>query len=292
MDFDFTQILGPLVLFALMIVVGLQLTLHDFRRVLSAPRTVVLGTLGQIVLLPLMTWGVVSIVGLSPTFSAGAVLLAAAPGAGMSNVMAAVARANVALSVTLTAITSVLAVLTVPGLTALGMLVFIGDAAGIEVPFVHLVTQLAMFLLIPIGLGMLLRARRPEAAQRYVSRANRVAVIAIIALTAVSAMSGGTNLPDGTDFLLAAVAAVAWTLAAMLIGWGLASLLDLDANDRFTFLIEFSARNVALAFIVAVSSFGRLDLALFAGAYAVTGFPFAIGVAVLRGRWAVEASPG
>ena len=80
------------------------------------------------------------------------------------------------------------------------------------------------------------------------------------------------------------LAAIVWTVAAMAIGWGLATLLDLSADDRFTFLIEFSARNIALAFIVAVSSLGRLDLALFSGAYAMTGFPMAIGLAVLRGR--------
>ncbi len=287
---DFTQLLGPLVLFALMIIVGLQLTVADFRRVLAAPRAVVGGTLGQLVLLPLMTWGLLSAFDLPAIFGAGAVLLAAAPGAGMSNVMAAVGRANVALSVSLTAVSSVLAVVTLPGLTALGMRVFVGAAADIDVPVLHLVSQLVMFLLLPIGAGMLLRAWRPEAAQSYVSWANRVAVVAIIALTVLSAMTGSANLPPGGQFVQATIAALAWSLIAMAIGWGLATLLDLDANDRFTFLIEFSARNIALAFIVAVSSFGRLDLALFAGVYAMSGFPMVIGVAVLRGRMAAPAA--
>jgi BASS family bile acid:Na+ symporter len=287
---DYTQILGPAVLFALMIVVGLQLTPEDFRRVLATPRSVVGGTLGQLVLLPLMTWGVLSLAGLSPAFGAGAVLLAASPGAAMSNVMTAVARAHVALSVTLTAVSSVLAVVTLPGLAALGMRVFLGDAARIEVPVAHLVSQLVLFLLVPIGLGMLLRARRPDAALRYISRANRIAVIAIIGLTAISATSDGASLPSGDEFARAAGAALAWTLIAMGIGWSVALLLGLDASDRFTFLIEYSARNIALAFIVAVSSLQRLDLALFSGAYAMTGFPLAIGVAVLRGRWARPAT--
>jgi BASS family bile acid:Na+ symporter len=285
---DVAQLVGPLVLFLLMTVVGLQLTPEDFRRVLAAPRAVVGGTLGQLLLLPLMTWGVLSALALSPVFGAGAVLLAASPGAGLSNVMTAVARGHVALSVTLTGISSVLAVVTLPALAALGMRVFLGDAARVEVPVGHLVRQLLFFLLVPIVFGMWLRSRRPDAVARTVAWANRVVIVAIVVLTALGALSGEMNLPLGGELVAAAVAALAWTLAAMGIGWGVATLLGLDANDRFTLLIEFSARNIALAFIVAVGSLGRLDLALFGGAYAVTGFPLVIGLALLRGRWAAQ----
>ena len=285
---DYTRFLGPFILFLLMVIVGLQLTPPDFRRVLARPRVVVVGTLGQIVFLPLMTWAVISVLGLSPIFGAGAVILAASPGAGMSNVMAAVAGAHVALSVTLTAVSSVLAVVTLPALTALGMAVFIGDAVDVEVPVGHLISQMALFLLLPIGLGMLVRAWRGDATKRYVSWANRSAVVAIILLTFVSASSSQMALPSGEEFTRALLAGGLWTVIAMLIGWGLATLLDLDADDRFTFLIEFSARNVALAFIVGVSSLGRLDLGFFSGAYALTGFPAAIVVSVLRGRWRAQ----
>jgi BASS family bile acid:Na+ symporter len=287
---DYAQLVGPALLFALMILVGVQLTPEDFRRVLTAPRAVVGGTLAQLLLLPLMTWGVLSLVTLSPAFGAGAVLLAASPGAGLSNVMTAVARAHVALSVTLTGVSSVLAVVTLPVLTALGIRIFLGDAARVEVPVGPLVRQLLLFLLIPIGLGMWLRMRRPESIARNVARANRVAILAIVGLTALGASRGDMNLPAGAEFAAAAAAALAWTLAAMAIGWGVAAALRLDANDRFTLLVEFSARNVALAFLVALGSLGRLDLALFAGTYAATGFPLVIALAVLRGRR--TAGPG
>ncbi|MGH7820221.1 MAG: bile acid:sodium symporter family protein [Candidatus Binatia bacterium] len=286
---DSTHLLGPVVLFALMIVVGLQLTPADFRRVLAAPRAVVGGTVAQLVLLPLMTWGVLSAVDLSPAFGAGAVLLAASPGAAMSNVMTAVAGAHVALSVTLTAVSSVLAVVTLPALTALGMALFLGDAIDVEVPVAQITSQLFLFLLLPIGVGMTMRARRPETAARSIGWANRVAVVGILALTALGAVSGGESLPSGAELAWAAVAALAWTLVAMAIGWSVASLLGLDESDRFTFLIEFSARNVALAVVVALSSFGRLDLALFSGVYAMTGFPLVIGLSVLRGWRAPSA---
>lgn len=278
------QLMAPLILLPLMFVVGLQLTPADFRRVMDAPRAVVGGTLGQLALLPLMTWGIVTIFGISPILAAGAVLLAATPGAGMSNVMAAIAGANVALSVTLTAIASLLAVISMPLMAALGLSLFIGGDADVNIPLATLFTQLVLFLAIPIGLGMLARARWPETALRYVSPANRFAVLAILILTPFSAYMSRDMIPSGSEFLTALGTGLVWTLAAMSIGWSVAALLGLERNDRFTFLIEFSARNIAMTFIVAAGSLGRIDLALFAVAYSMTGFPLVIVLSILRGR--------
>jgi len=281
----YADAIGPLTLFFLMTVVGIQLTLEDFRRVLGAPKTVLVGTLGQILLLPLMTWAVVSSLRLSPEFSAGAVILAASPGAGMSNVMAAIAGAHVALSVTLTAISSILAVVTLPAITGLGMSVFLGDGVDVEVPVDRLMIQMLLFLLLPILAGMLLRARLGEGVQAAVPWINRLAIVGIVALSLFSGATGDMELPRGSALALAAFGAALWTVLAMGIAWGLGTLLDLDADDRFTFLVEFSARNIALAFIVAVSSLGRLELGLFAGVYALVGYPSVIALSMLRGRW-------
>ncbi len=267
-----------------MFVVGLQLVPDDFRRVVAAPRAVIGGTLGQLLLLPLMTWGIVTLIDISPAFAVGAILLAATPGAGMSNVMAAVAGANVALSVTLTAVASLLAVVSLPLLAAVGIRMFLEDGVDVDVPVGFLVSQLVFFLAIPIGIGMWVRSRRPEASKAYVSRANRFAVIAILIATVLGAASGNDLLPTGAEFAWAVLAAVAWTVCAMAIGWGLGNALALDPHDRFTFLIEFGARNLALTIIVAVGSLGRLDLGLFAGAYSMSGFPLVLVLAILRGR--------
>ena len=284
MEAAFQQLLGPLILLPLMFVVGLQLTADDFRRVLRAPRAVVGGTLGQLLLLPLMTWGIVTAFDVSPVLAGGAVLLAATPGAGMSNVMSAVARANIALSVTLTAFASILALITMPLMATYGLEFFIGDAIDVDVPVGTLISQLVMFLAIPIGLGMVVRARRPEATVAYVSRANRFAVIAILILTPISAIANRDLLPSGTEFLTALAAGLAWTCAAMPIGWGVGALLRLDRDDRFTLLVEFSARNIVMTVTVAVGSLGRLDLGIFAGAYSMIGFPLVILLSILRGR--------
>lgn len=281
-----TQLVGPLVLFFLMAVVGLELKRDDFRRVLGAPRAVLGATFAQIVLLPLWTWLVVTVLDVSPVFGAGAVLIALSPGAGISNILTALAGANTALSVTLTAVASVLAVVTLPTLAAFGLRFFLGAQAAIEVPVLLLFGQLFFALLLPIALGMWLRARSPAWAARYRGRLQRAAILGIVVLTAAGFASGGGS---GAEVGLAElreglVAAAVWTLGAMALGWGVALALGLPDADRFTCLIEFSTRNVAVAAIVALSGLQRLDLVLFTAGYLALGYPLAFAAVAWRRR--------
>lgn len=279
---DAPQLVGPLVLFVLMTIVGLELTPGDFRRVATAPRAVLGGTLAQLVLLPLLTWAVVALLDVPPVFGAGAVLIAVSPGAGISNILTALANANTALSVTLTAFASVLAVVTLPTVAAFGLRFFLGGEVSIDVPVSLLFGQLAVSLLLPIGLGMALRARRPQLVERYRRRLQRGAIVAIVILTAGALVAGGGGELGLADAGQGLVAAAVWTLAAMAIGWAVAAILGLGAADRFTFLIEFSTRNVAVAAIVAMSGLQRLDLALFSAAYIMLGYPLAFGAVAWR----------
>jgi len=279
-----TQLVGPATLFILMTIVGLELRLADFRRVAAAPRAIVVGTLAQVLLLPLMTWAVVAALAVPPVFGAGAVLVAVSPGAGASNILTALAGANTALSVSLTAMTSVLAVVTLPIIAALGMTLFLGDGVSVDVPVLSLIAQLTFSLLLPISLGMTLRARRPAFAARNRRRLQLLGGLAIASLIALAVAFGEEESLASFEQVQAGIlAAAVWTLAAMAIGWGVASLLRLTSADRFTFVIEFGARNVAVAAIVGISALDRLDLTFFGAAYAIVGYPM-IGVAALWWR--------
>jgi BASS family bile acid:Na+ symporter len=280
-----TDFAGSLVLFLLMMIVGLELSVADFRRVASAPRAVIGGTFGQLLLLPLMTWAVVATLDVPPVFGAGAVLVAASPGAGMSNIMVALARANLALSVTLTAVASVLAVVTLPVTAAIGVRFFLGDDVDVEISVGELVRQLLLVLLLPIGLGMALRARRPDFAAHYSKRLQRVLFATFLAFIALSIALGDQQEVALEDVRVGLVAATLWTLAAGAIGWGLATALDLSHADRFTFLIEFAARNMAVATMVAIAGLGRLDLTFFSVAYVMVGYPLIGAVTFLRRRY-------
>ena len=163
------------------------------------------------------------------------------------------------------------------------MHVFLDDAQPVEVPVASLIGQLAVSLLLPLTLGMVLRARNPERADRLAPRLQRITLVVIglvVGLGIAFAPEEQVNFEGGG---VAVVAAVVWTLAAMAIGWGTATALRLPSEDRFTFLIEFSARNIAVASIVAMSGLGRVDLTFFSGIYFSVGYPLA-GAAVLWRR--------
>lgn len=280
------QLVGPIALFLLMLLVGLELTLADFRRVFRTPRAVVGGTLGQWILLPLMTWALVSALDLSPVYGAGAILLAVSPGAGMSNIATSFARANVALSVSLTAMASAFAVVTLPLLSASGMRLFLGDADGVHVPVGHLMRDLFASLLMPIAIGMWLRSRNPERVDRLVPRIQRLVFLAIGILTGIAIGLSPSETPDAFDGAgMAALGAGLWTLCAGTIGWLLGTALRLPDDDRFTFAIEFSARNLAVAAIVAMAGLERVDLTLFSMLYGAIGYPMIIGAVLIRRRW-------
>jgi BASS family bile acid:Na+ symporter len=282
---DATLWIGPMVLFLLMAAVGLELTPADFRRIATAPRAVIGGTLAQILLLPLMTWAVVWVLDVSPVLAAGAIIVAVAPSAGITTLLAALARANVALAVTLTALASVLCTVTLPTIAAFGLRVVLGEAVAIEVPVTALIAQLALSLLLPIAIGMAVRARAPEFVERNLRALQRAVMIAIGALIVLAAPFFDTSAMSNLSFAdapVALAAAAIWAVAAMGIGWFVARALDLPADDRFTFLLAFATRNIAVAAIVALSGLGRLELALWSGFHWVTAYPLAVAAALAR----------
>jgi bile acid:Na+ symporter, BASS family len=281
------QWVGPLVLFLLMVLVGLDLTPADFRRVASAPRAAIGGTIAQIALLPLLTAGIVAAFDVPPVLAAGAILVAVAPNAGITALLAALGRANVALAVTLTALASVLCVVTLPTIAALGLRVFLGEQVEIDVQVGRLIGQLALSLLLPIGIGMTLRARRPEFVARHHRALQRGVLAAIVVLAA--AVIPFVDPADAqqlsfADARVALAAAAVWAVAAMSLGWGVARALDLPADDRFAFAIAFTTRNVTVAAIVALSGLGRLDLAVWCAFHWITAYPLA-AIASLTRRW-------
>lgn len=270
---SWTDLAGPVILFAMMGVVGLELTVADFRRVATYPGVVLWGTLGQWTALPLAAALLLALLDLEPHMAAGVVLLTAAPGGGISNVFTFLAGANTALSVTLTAVSSLLAVLVLPLVTALGFARFVGGEVDVAVPVGPMIGQLALLVLLPIGLGMVLRARRPEAVLRHAGRLRRVVLAALVVLMAAGLASDSTGLVG--EVFVGLGAALAWTAVATAVGLAVATLLGLNGGDRFTMVIEYAVKNVGLAAIVALSGFGRPEFAVFAGSYVLTGYPLA-----------------
>jgi BASS family bile acid:Na+ symporter len=281
-----TAVAPGLVLFLLMLAVGLELTPDDFRRVARFPRAVWVGTLGNLVALPLASVLLLRVVDASPELAAGVVLITATPGAAMSNVFTYLAGAHTALSVTLTAIASLLAVVTLPLIMALGVRGLGGAAPVVDVPVLAFSLQLLLLVLLPTGLGMALRSRWPAPTRRH---AGKLRAAALLAVLGVIALSVGSGADAAESELLAALRAglplaLGWTLMALVLGVAIAAAARLDADDRITIGIELAAKNVGLSAIVALTVLDSPELAVFAGAYVAVGYPLVVGLALVRRR--------
>ncbi len=174
--------------------------------------------------------------------------------------------------------------MTLPTIAALGMRLFLDDALDVEVPVGPLVAQLAFSLLLPIGIGMWVRARRADFAARNARRFQRAGMIVIVALIALAVVFAEEDQMTLRDAEAGLAAAAVWTALAMALGWSVAAALRLPPSDRFTFLVEFSARNIAVATIVALSGLSRLDLTFFSGAYGTVGYPMVVAAVLWRRR--------
>jgi bile acid:Na+ symporter, BASS family len=146
-----TAVFLPLALFAVMLGMGLGLRIEDFTRVLVYPKAVVVGLLAQLVMLPILGFALASIFPLTPELAVGVMILAACPGGPTSNLLTYLARGNVALSITLTAMSSLITVFTIPLVVNLAMETFLGEATPLSLPVGATVLQIAVITLIPVA---------------------------------------------------------------------------------------------------------------------------------------------
>ena len=241
----------PFALAVIMFGMGLKLRTADFTRVIRYPRAASVGLACQILLLPALALVLVHLIPLRPEFAIGVLLIALSPGGAVSNLFSLLARGDIALSVTLTAISSVLSVVTVPLLLNAALLLLLGEGVEIHLPVGPTMVQIAWITVVPVSLGMLVRYRAPRFAQRT-DRPVRYLSFAFLALAVVLILLRERG--NLTELLLTAgPAAVLLNILAMALGYGLASLAGIDGARRHTLTIEVGIQNAILATAIAVS---------------------------------------
>lgn len=274
----------PVVVIMMMFVVGLELSLEDFRRVHGYPKPVLVGTAGQLIILPVIAAVLAFVLDPPRHIVAGMVLVAACPGGAISNYYVYLARANVALSVTLTAVTTVLAFVTLPVLTALGFKLLLGQQDAIPIPISSMISQLFVVLLLPIAAGMWMRHRWTAWVRRHANLLRQLSMGALVLLIAFIIQDQAENLAAQIGELL--LTAVLFTLFAMAAGIVIVRGLGLSSRDGFCFVVEYAARNLAIATVVGASLLGQTEFVLFAAAFFLIQVPLmlvAIAFQRLRG---------
>jgi BASS family bile acid:Na+ symporter len=281
------EALVPVLLLAIMISMGMELVLADFRRVLEMPRATLVGLAGQMIALPGLGLAFAHWPGFSPEIAIGIVILTACPGGATSNVFSYLARANVALSVTLTSLSSALCFVTIPLWINLGIDLFGSGMAAegdtLRLPVGRTVVQLFVVTLLPVAIGMGIRSRWPVFSARVRTPLRRsMAVLMGLALVIII---GSEWRSVAENLETAAGAAVVFVSGMLLAAYALARTSRLAERDAFTISIEVGLQNGALATMIVVNLLARPELIAFPGTYAVLSFvPVSLWTLAMRRR--------
>lgn len=260
----------PVITFLLLTAVGLDLTRGDFSKMRRRPGLILAGVLAPLVFLPIVALGIVTVFEADPATRTGLLLIAACPIGGISNTYSYLARAATALSVMLTCLSCLLAVVTIP-LIARVFEGALGEPLGFIAPAGPLAAQLAVMLAMPVGLGMWIRQRFPSAASDHRPLVQRVGFGALALLIVFIIWAEFRSFADSLG--TAVPVSAAFVAISMGLGWATGRVLRANRQERFTLAVEFSTRNVAIATAIAVTLLGRVDLAVFATTYLLTEVP-------------------
>ncbi len=242
------------ILIVLMFLLGTELNRKAFVNIIRNPKAVIIGMTGQIILLPAIAFTIAWLLDMPPVYFMGLVLVACCPGGSSSNVFSMLARGDVALSITLTATSSIITMFTLPlimGLTSQ----FVSQSAGIEIelPIGKLLMQNIVLLFVPLIAGWLFSHLKPQLAARVNKILGKIAFPALMALALLFFVQYTQEIID--NFRLTGIACALLITASMLCSSLLSRSGRLNDGQRRTIVIEVGMQNAAQAIAIATSPF-------------------------------------
>lgn len=242
------------ILTLLMFELGLTLRIEDFKLFRKRPRPIIAGLIGQIVLLPILAFLLGSIFHLEPLFFIGIILIACSPGGSSSNIFSMIAKGDVALSVSLTAFSSIITLFTIPFIMEFATR-FIGSNLNMDVhlPVGSLIMQNLVLMLFPIVAGILMKHYRPQTAEKFHKVLSKAAFPALILLASVFFIQHHDTITAQFGKLGLCISVL--ILLAMAGGMLIAKLMRLNSKEVRTLIIEIGMQNAAQAIAIASSPF-------------------------------------
>ena len=258
----------PTTLAMIMLAMGLGLTLTDFKRLAEKPRAAVTGLSCQLILLPLCGFLVAWAFGLRSELAVGLVVLTACPGGAHSNLFTNLARGDTALSVTLTAVSGVLTVVTIPLLASMAIAAFASGESDLSMPVGETIGKVLGLMAVPVALGMAVRARSEKYASLMEKIVKSVAVLLLVVLIVGAAGRQASRLGELAQEV--GLPVVVLNIGTMLLGFTLTRLLALPGRQTIAIVMEVGIQNSALAVGLTMSFFG--------GEYAVPAIVYSLFV--------------
>ena len=265
-----TQIFLPISLAIIMFGMGLTLVVNDFTRLFTYPKEVIIGLCNQLVFLPLIGFLIILLFDLNSSMAIGIMILSLCPG-GPSNLITQVARGNIGLSVTLTALASLITVFTIPIILSKAITYFTGETdIVIELPIVQTMIQILVITVIPVSIGMLIR-KKNEAFAARMERPMRIASTVLFIIIFLLVMFANKDLIVQA-MKEVGLATLLLNLSTMALGYLTAKVFGIKGKSQISITIESGIQNGTLAFVIATTILNNVEMGLPTGAYSIWMF--------------------
>lgn len=254
----------------IMLGMGLSLVTDDFKNIFRYPKAIFIGLLNQLVFLPLIAFGIVTLLPMKPEIAIGVMILAACPGGPTSNLISFMAKADLALSVSLTALSSLITIVTIPFMVNFALTYFLDQGQEIQLDVLQTIAQIFVIVVIPIAIGMGIKKKKPVFADKM-GRPVRIASGIILGVIIL-----GIVLKERAHFVeyieKAGLATLALNLFTMGVGYLTAKALKLNRKQGYSIAIESGIQNGTLAITIAVVLLGNTAYAIAPAVYSLLMF--------------------
>ncbi|HUH74914.1 MAG TPA: bile acid:sodium symporter family protein [Chitinophagales bacterium] len=274
-------IVMPIALGIIMLGLGLSLTTKDFTRVVKYPKAMLVGLFCQMILLPIVCFFVAKSFGLTSALAVGLMLLSASPGGAVANLYSHLSNGDVALNVSLTAVNSVLSLFTLPLIVNLSLEYFMNDGQYIPIQFKKVIEVFAI-VLVPVLIGMVINQNFPSVSKKL-EKPVKIASALILALVII-AVVGKEKDNMLTYFQQVGLAALAFNVISMAVGYLLPRLLRVDARQAIAIGMEVGIHNGTLAIYIAMNVIGNETMAIPPAIYSIIMFFTAAAFGMLISR--------
>ena len=249
-----TDVILPLALAFIMFALGLGLTGADFLRVIKQPRDFFVGTFSQIILLPIIAFILVKLWPISPELAIGVMIIAAAPGGVTSNILTSFAKGDVALSISLTAIISLLSVITVPFIILTSLTLIENSGLDLNISLTNMAISMFLIVTVPVIIGMIFRKFASNVAIKFESIAKKISTVLFVIVLFGAILAEKDNVVS--YFAQAGLITLVLNVVMMIVAYYIAQLLASGTQQKKCITIECGLQNGTLAIFVATSIFG------------------------------------
>ncbi|MBW4976785.1 bile acid:sodium symporter family protein [Marinobacter adhaerens] len=277
----------PIALFIIMIGIGMTLTIRDFRQVAVYPKGMIVGTIAQILVMPLIAFILATLLAVPPAIAVGLVIIAACPGGTTSNLFVLLSRGNIALSIVLTVSASLITILTLPLFTNIALQHYMGTEEDIVLPVWKTVGMLIGIVLFPVAIGMVVRTRKPEVARKAEGIVSIFGGIVLAVL--IVALVYGVRDQIWELLKQAGPATILLNLAGIGLGLAAGRVAGLTQRESLAVAVELGVKNGTIALMVTLTLLESSAMSIPAAVYGVLMFPIGF-VLAMYGRSIIPIS--